>query len=71
MNSIVSQAVTWPCLSTKHCAIRETEAEFAEDETAWIPMSLMKDCADAVLEIKETNRSQSFWAIHLAPATLS
>jgi hypothetical protein len=46
---------------------REMEAEFVEDETAWIPMSLITDCTDGMLEIKETDRLHSFWAVHLAP----
>jgi hypothetical protein len=45
---------------------REMEAEWSEDDACWLPTSLITECTDAELEIREFGGElQSFWAIEL------
>lgn len=45
---------------------REMEAEWSEDEDSWLPTSLIVDCTDPNLEIKEFGGElRSFWAVDL------
>jgi len=45
---------------------REMEAEWAEDEDSWLPTSLITDCTDPILEIREFGGDlRSFWAVDL------
>jgi hypothetical protein len=41
---------------------REMEAEWAEDESCWLSTSLITQCTDPGLEIREFDRQHSFWA---------
>jgi hypothetical protein len=45
---------------------REMEAEWAEDEDSWLPTSLITQCTDPTLEIREFGGElHSFWAMGL------
>jgi hypothetical protein len=45
---------------------REMEAEWAEDEDSWLPTSLITQCTDPALEIRESGGElHSFWAMEL------
>ncbi len=47
---------------------REMEAEWSEDDDCWLPTSLITDCTDAELEIREFGGElRSFWATSLGP----
>lgn len=40
---------------------REMNAEWVEDDTAWLGVSLITECTDPDLEIRVTDRLHSFW----------
>jgi hypothetical protein len=43
------------------------EAEWSEDDDCWLPTSLITECTDAELEIREFGGElRSFWATELA-----
>lgn len=45
---------------------REMEAEWAEDEDSWLPTSLITECTDPALEIREFGGDlRSFWVMEL------
>jgi len=47
---------------------REMEAEWSEDDDCWLPTSLITDCTDSELEIRESGGElRSFWATELGP----
>lgn len=47
---------------------REMEAEWSEDDDCWLPTSLIVDCLDPELEIKEFGGElRGFWAADLSP----
>ena len=40
---------------------REMEAEWSEDESCWLPQSLIGQCQDSMLEIRLIDKRHSFW----------
>ena len=40
---------------------REMEAEWSEDESCWLPQTLIGQCQDSMLEIRVIDKRHSFW----------
>jgi len=43
---------------------REMEAEWSEDESCWLPQSLIGQCQDSMLEIRVIDKRHSFWVVN-------
>ena len=43
---------------------REMEAEWAEDESCWLPQNLIGQCQDSMLEIHVIDKRHSFWVVN-------
>jgi len=42
---------------------REMEAEWSEDESSWLPQTLIGQCQDSMLEIRVIDKRHSFWTV--------
>lgn len=42
---------------------REMEAEWSEDESSWLPQSLIAACQDSMLNIRVVDKRRSFWVV--------
>jgi len=43
---------------------REMEAEWSEDESSWLPQTLIGQCQDSMLEIRLIDKRHSFWTVN-------
>jgi phage FluMu gp28-like protein len=43
---------------------REMEAEWGEDESCWLPQTLIGQCQDSMLEIQVIDKRHSFWVVN-------
>jgi hypothetical protein len=43
---------------------REMEAEWSEDESCWLPQTLIGQCQDSMLEIRIIDKRHSFWVVN-------